>query len=196
MRDGAFGVGAPLNSCIDLPFVQLWNAQSTAEEARRLFDPQQENNNEPICSDADPELLFFIPLSSVCRLKGISIIGPASDYAPSNVKVFANPPEVRGFDSVRRLRPQEEIALAQVAADDRIVYRLNATKFAAVSALTLFFDHSFGEEETHLLRVELLGENLGRPTAQQVATNVVYEGRPNPADHAVEEEKREFFTIQ
>ncbi|CAD2215927.1 hypothetical protein AGDE_03531 [Angomonas deanei] len=192
MRDGAFGIGVPLNSSIDLTTIQLWNAKHTPTEARRVFSPDTVENTEPISSDDDPELLVNLSLSNFCRIKGISILGPVDGYAPSQVKIFVNLPEMRGFDSVRRLIPQEEIHLAQLSADDRVVYRLNATKFANVSSLSLFFENSFNNDETQLLRVDIFGESSGRPTTQQVATNVVYEGRANPADHATEEERRLF----
>lgn len=195
MRDGVFGVGVPLNNSIDLPFLQIWNARTCSEDARRIFDPLTENNNDPLCSDDDPELLMFIPLSSVCRIRGISIVGPNTDFSPSQVKLFANPPEVHGFASVRRLVPQEEIQLAQVSSDDKIIYRLNP-KFSSVSTLVLLFEHSFNDTETHLLRIELFGEDSGRPTAQRVVTNVVYEGMANPADHKSAEEHKRFFAVQ
>ncbi|CCW65262.1 unnamed protein product [Phytomonas sp. EM1] len=194
LSDGLFGFGTPLNGSIDLPFIQIWNARSSSEEVRRVFDPEAQDNNIPLCSDQDPELLIFLPLSSICKIKGISILGPMSDFAPSQVKIFTNPAEVLGFDSVRRLKPHEEILLAQVSGEDRVVYRLNATKFATVSSLALYFEHSFGDEETHLLRVDLFGENSGRPSTQQVAKNVVYESRANPADHPVLETQNLFFT--
>lgn len=196
MRDGALTIGVPLNTSIDLNFVQQWNARTSIEQARKVFDPSEADNAEPLCSDDDPELLLFVPLSSVCRVKGLSIVGPTNDNAPSKVKIFVNPTEVLGFDSVRRLLPQEEIHLAQTLADDRVVYRVNAAKFASVRSLAVFFEHSFSDVETHLLRIELFGENTGKPTTQGVATNVVYEGRANPADHPVEDEHHTFFAIQ
>ncbi|CCW66648.1 unnamed protein product [Phytomonas sp. Hart1] len=194
LKDGLFGFGTPLNDSIDLSFIQMWNARSSSQQARRVFDPKTQDNNVPLCSDEDPELLILLPLSSICKLKGISILGPMNDFAPSQVKIFANPAEVLGFDSVRRLKPQEEILLAQVSGEDRVVYKLNAINFATVSSLALYFDHSFSEEETHLLRVDLYGENSGRSSTQQVAKNVVYESRANPADHPVRETHKNFFT--
>ncbi|EPY24476.1 hypothetical protein STCU_07161 [Strigomonas culicis] len=189
MREGGFGIGTPLNNCVDLAFIQLWNSKNTPNEAERIFSPKTPDNNDPISSDGDPELLILVPLSAVCRIKGVSILGPVSSAAPSKVKIFANPVEVSGFDSIRRLIPQEEIELSQLGGDDRIVYKLNPVKFLNVSRLVFFFEHSFDEEETEVLRIDLFGENSGKPTHDQVATNLVYEGRPNPADHQEVEEK-------
>lgn len=187
-RDGAFGVGTPINDCVDLNSIQIWNSINTSEEAQRLFDPNQTENSIPICSDDDPELLVVAPLSSVCRIRGVAIQGPYSGYAPKQVKIFANQPDICGFDSVRRFRPQEELQLGQTSSDDRIVYRLNAMKFSSVSCLAFFFENSFNEEETHLFRIELFGENTGVSTNPKLATNISYELRPNPADHRTRED--------
>ncbi|KAG8343699.1 PITH domain [Trypanosoma vivax] len=193
--EGTFGVGTLLNARVDLPHLQVWNARQSVSEVARLFDVKQMDNLEPICSDADPELLLLVPLKEVCRVKAIAIVGTNDNFAPSEVKLFCNPTDVSGFDSVRRLRPQEELMLAQVSAGDRVVYRLNPAKFYASSSIGIFFEHSFGEEETHLLRIDLFGESSGRSVQQQTATNIVYEAMANPADHNVVEESRKVFTV-
>ncbi|RNF15807.1 putative PITH domain-containing protein 1-like [Trypanosoma conorhini] len=195
LQGGVLGIGSPLNEQVDLPFLQLWNARHSASEAARLFDPKMEDNQEPICSDADPELLFLVPLKQVCRVRGISILGTNDDFSPAEVKLFCNPTDVVGFDSVRRLQPQEEVQLAQVPEGDRIVYRLNPAKFSNCSSLGLFFERSFGEDETHLLRIDLFGESTGRSVHQELATNIVYEAQANPADHKVADERLKPFTV-
>ncbi|CBH11620.1 hypothetical protein, conserved [Trypanosoma brucei gambiense DAL972] len=194
-RGGMFGVGSPLNAQVDVDLLQLWNSRNSVSEAARIFDPAKGDNDQPICSDADPELLLLIPLKEVCRIRSVSILGTNDDFAPSQVKLFCNPTSVVGFDSVRRLQHQEEIQLAQVSADDRIAYRLNPAKFSSAGCLGMLFEHSFGDDETHILRIELFGESTGRPVYQQTATNVVYEAMANPTDHNVGEELKKTFTI-
>eukprot|EP00796_Vickermania_ingenoplastis_P012100 gene12100-8324_t len=194
-KDGCFGVGAPINECVDLTGIQAWNSINSAEEAQRLFDPTKKDNSKAIVSDDDPEILFSVPLSSLCKIRGVSIQGPCSDYAPRAVKIFANQPDICGFDSVRRLKPQEELQLAQTSTDDRIIYRLNPMKFNSVGCLAFHFEHSYGDEETHIIRIELFGENTGVSTNQKLATNVNYELRPNPADHPVKDENRPFVSL-
>lgn len=194
--EGVFGIGAPINEAVDLTALQVWNCKNTAEEAGRLFNPSMADNTLPICSDDDQELLIFAPLSSVCRIKGLTVTAPASDNAPSRVKIFVNIAEITGFGSVQRLVPQEQLQLADGGSEDRIVYRVNPGKFSAVSSLTFFFDESFGGDESDVLRIELFGENTGKSTQQQVATNIVYEGRGNPADHRTAEDKKALFEVR
>ena len=194
--DGVFGLGAPINDAVDLTALQVWNCKNSAEEAQRVFNPNMGDNMLPICSDDDQELLVFAPLSSVCRIKGLSITGPANDCAPSRVKIFVNVGDITGFGSVERLVPQEQLQLADGSSEDRIVYRVNPGKFSSVSSLTFFFDESFNNNETDVLRIELFGESTGKSTHQQVATNIVYESRGNPADHRTTEDKKALFEVQ
>ncbi|KPI86347.1 hypothetical protein ABL78_4573 [Leptomonas seymouri] len=194
--DGVFGLGAPINEAVDLAALQVWNCRNSAEEAGRLFNPNMGDNALPISSDDDQELLIFAPLRSVCRVKGLAITAPANDYAPSRVKIFVNVVDVTGFDSVQRLAPQELLQLACGGSEDRIVYRVNPGKFSAVSSVTFFFDESFNGDKTEVLRIELFGENTGKSTHQQIATNIVYEGRGNPADHRTKEDPKEFFEVR
>lgn len=194
--DGVFGLGAPINDAVDLTALQVWNCKNSAEEAGRVFNPNMGDNSLPICSDDDQELLIFAPLNSVCRVKGLTIAGPANDNAPSRVKIFVNIGEITGFGSVQRLVPQEQLQLADGGSEDRIVYRVNPGKFSSVSSLTFFFDESFNGDKTDVLRIELFGENTGKSTQQQVATNIVYEGRGNPADHRTAEDKKSLFEVR
>ncbi|KAK7197615.1 PITH domain-containing protein [Novymonas esmeraldas] len=194
--EGVFGIGAPINDAVDLAALQVWNCRNTAEEAGRLFDVNQAAHQDPIRSDDDEELLIVAPLRSVCRIKGISVAAPANDNAPARVKVFVNLLNVTGFGSVQRLVPQEQLQLADGSVEDRIIYRVNPAKFSAVSSLTFLFDESFSRDETEVLRIELFGENTGKSTRQQVATNIVYEARGNPADHQHAEEKKALFEVR
>ncbi|KAG5509805.1 hypothetical protein JKF63_07449 [Porcisia hertigi] len=193
--EGVFGLGVPINDAIDLNAIQVWNSQHTPAEAARLFDVNKSSNQDPISSDDDQDLLIVAPLSTVCRIKGISVVGPRDDTAPSRLKIFVNLFNVAGFSSVEQLVPQEQLQLADGGCEDRIVYSLNAAKFSSVSSLTFFFDESYNGEETHVLRIELFGEKSGKTTHQQVATNIVYEGRGNPADHQTAEEEKTPFGV-
>ncbi|AYU76910.1 PITH domain-containing protein [Leishmania donovani] len=194
--EGVFGLGVPINDAVDLSAIQLWNSRNTPAEAGRLFDVSKSANQDPISSDDDQELLISAPLSSVCRIKGVSFVAPANETAPSRVKIFVNLVNVAGFSSVQRLVPQEQLQLAGGGSEERIVYRVSAAKFSSVSSLTFFFDESFNGAETKVLRIELFGENTGKTTQQQVATNIVYEGRGNPADHQSSEEKKLLFEVR
>lgn len=194
-RDGAFGVGEPLNGCVNLERIQIWNSLNSRHDAQKLFDPKEAENSCTISSDGDPEVLIQVPLSSVCRIRGMVIKGPLSGFAPKHVKIYVNKPDISGFDSIRRFQAQEELELSQSSHEDVIIYKMNPTKFLSVGCLTFFFDRSFNDELTHLLRIELFGDDLGIATNPKVATNIIYELRGNPADHKTNEEARHFVSV-
>lgn len=194
-KDGAFGVGTPLNGCVNLARIQIWNCLNSASDAQKLFDPKEADNAHVISSDGDPEVLISVPLSSVCRIRGIIVKGPLTDFAPKHVKIYANQPDINGFDSARRFQAQEEIELSQSSGDDVIIYKVSPTKFLSVGCLTFLFDHSFNDDLTHLLRIELFGDDTGISTNPKVAKNIVYELQGNPADHKVSEETRNFVAL-
>jgi hypothetical protein len=191
-RDGGLGVGQLLNSHINKLALQCWNVRSSADVVHStLFAPNRDDATAPfVASDADPEILLHIPFHEVLRIRGILILGTNDSFAASSVKLFVNAMDISGFDSVERLTPEESLILANSSMEDAVVYRINPAKFQSVASVTMLFPDSFGEEETHLCRIEFYGESTSQPVNRPVATNVVYESLGNPADHKVLEDGR------
>ncbi|CUI15187.1 Hypothetical protein, putative [Bodo saltans] len=191
-RDGAFGVGQLLNGHINGLALQAWNMQPSVQVVySSLFSPHVGEDGPPfVASDADPEVLLFVPFHEVVKIRGLLISGTNDAFAPGAVKLFVNAQDVNGFESVQRLLPEETVVLAQTSAEDAIVYRINPAKFQNVASMTLMVPESFGEDETHLCRIEFYGESTGQPVHRPLATNVVYESMANPADHKIVDEAR------
>lgn len=185
-------MGQLLNGLINKASLQSWNVQNSVDAVyATVLSPQQdESATQFISSDADPEILLNIPFHEVLKIRGILVLGTNDAHAPSALKVYVNARDVDGFDSVERLTPDENIMLANTSMEDAIVYRINPLKFQAASSATLLFPASFGEDTTHLCRIEFYGESTMQPVHRQLATNVVYESMANPADHKVIEEGR------
>ena len=187
-----------LNSLIDLGAACFFNVQEPRAIAVRVMDPAFLNNSgaaasasnappldgEGITSDADEEVLITIAFSDFVRLRGVSIVGPGDSQSPAAVKLFANRGgDVSGFDSVRRLVPDQSMGLANGAAATDLLYLVDPHKFGNVSTLALLIDANYGADETRLLRLEFFGESTGQPVAKQLASNVVYDSGRNPADY-------------
>lgn len=191
-RDGAFGVGQPLNGHINKLSLQVWNVQAGADVVHAtLFSLARDEIALPfVSSDADPEVLLHIPFHEIVKVRGVLISGTNDAFAPSSVKLYVNAMDVDGFGSVERLLPEESISLACTSAEDAIVYRINPAKFQNVSSITVLVPDSFGEDATHLCRIEFYGESTSQPVNRPLATNIVYESMANPADHKVIEEGR------
>jgi hypothetical protein len=197
LREGQFAksgilYGAPLNNAIDFSKVQAYNCkQSNAEVAALLnIDVTQPPPPPLLESDADEQLLLHIPFREFLRIRGISIIGAGGPESPSQVKLYAGRTDVTGFDSIARAQPTDTILLADTAADDDIVYTVNAVRFLNCGSVTIFFDRNFGGvDETKVKRIVFYGESTKQPTAPAIATNVVYELRGLPSDHPMPEDE-------
>jgi hypothetical protein len=191
-REGAFGVGQLLNGHIHALALQAWNVQQPVHLVHSTLFATTRDEASPafIASDADPEVLLFVPFHEIVKIRGVLISGTNDASAPGSIKIFVNARDVNGFESVERLQPEETIMLACTSAEDAVVYRINPAKFQNVACVALLVPESFGDEETHLCRIEFYGESTGQPVNRPLATNVVYESMANPADHKVIEEGR------
>lgn len=190
LRDGASFYGTSLNNSIDFPKVRAWNTREGAEGAVRLLH-LGETNSTLLHSDADDQVLLFVPFCEFVRLKGICVRGSEDNYSPATLKLFVNHSEmISGFDTVERWRPEMSILLSQSGSGDDVIYRLDPAKFLQVSVLVLFFVESFNRDETHLNAITFFGDRSGQSVNRPLATTVVYELWGNPADHpALQEEK-------
>jgi len=89
-------------------------------------------------SDADPQLLLYIPFKETVKLSHIALTAAPDAPAPTVVKVYVNKVSF-GFSDVDTV-PAQTIRLrpADLAAGAKIP--LLAVKFTAVRSLHLFFD--------------------------------------------------------
>mmetsp|Transcript_31010 Transcript_31010/g.34582 ORF Transcript_31010/g.34582 Transcript_31010/m.34582 type:complete len:232 (+) Transcript_31010:22-717(+) len=131
-----------------------------------------------VVSDADEELLFYIPFTGEVKLKSICVIGGGGDQSPSKLSAFINNDQL-DFDSVEDTKPLQTWDLNQDGTG-ALEYPTQMAKFARVRSLTLHFSANFGAEVTKILYIGLKGEY--REFKRQ-AVNVTYELRPNPADN-------------
>ncbi|EOD39960.1 hypothetical protein EMIHUDRAFT_223163 [Emiliania huxleyi CCMP1516] len=134
-------------------------------------------------------MLTRSPAPQAVRLSAIVVAGPAAS-APSELRIFANPPAPLDFDSGRSNAPTQTLPLtpADVAREGRPVelrfvhFQGAAASIAApyrttVRELTIFVPGNMGnEEETVIARLRLIGlpvEQTGakRSEAEQAAAS-------------------------
>jgi hypothetical protein len=189
--------GMLLNGFIDPHKFVAWNfEQPTATVFSTVFDASTATTPENAASsDCDEELLMYLPFTEFMRIRGIAILGGGSGTGPSHISIFANQPEVNGFDTVQRLQPDERLELVDTSDDDELIYLLDAHKFMSVGNLTIFVSRGFDEDCTKLRKILIFGESTKLPTTRPVVKNVVYELRGNPADHPEEEDKKKFNNL-
>ncbi|PBP21349.1 60S ribosomal protein L3 [Diplocarpon rosae] len=130
-------------------------------------------------SDADEQLLIYIPFTGQVKLHSILIRTSLSDSAPQTLKVFINRDDL-DFSAVSDLSPTQEFKLSQTSDVQDI--QVKRALFGKVQSLTLFVEDNYGENETRISYLGFKGDwmQLGR-----APTNILYEAAANPSDHAV-----------
>lgn len=90
-------------------------------------------------SDADEQLILFIPFVSLVKLKSISILGYGDDTNPTDMQAFINRDDI-DFDNVASINPVQCWELVpnppQLECPE---YATRLTNFTNVRNITLFF---------------------------------------------------------
>lgn len=101
-------------------------------------------------SDADEQLLLYIPFTGLVKLRSFCCIAEGGGAAPRVVKAFTNQEDL-DFTNVESKRPVQEWSLPS-DGDPRgqLWHPMNAAKFTAVSSLTLFVESNHGASSTRI----------------------------------------------
>ncbi|EGF83993.1 hypothetical protein BATDEDRAFT_85497 [Batrachochytrium dendrobatidis JAM81] len=189
------GEEVTLISQIDLDNVRCLN-EAISGSVKKVFRPWDKRFDEGqfVESDADEQLIIFIPFVSSVKLKSIALLGNNDASAPSCMKVFINREDI-DFGSVESTGCQQEWELVETIPRGVIPeYPTRMTKFANVRNLTLFIPSNFGSESTKINYIGLKGEWTAITKAPIIT---IYELAANPADHKTEADSlKGFGTIQ
>lgn len=101
---------------------------------------QGTSNSKTVESDADEELLIFIPFSQVVRLQSIVVRGPRTN-GPKTVHIFAGG---RGmsFDDCQHQKATEVLELSQDQVESGSHVVLDYSLYQKVECVTLFFENN------------------------------------------------------
>jgi len=101
-------------------------------------------------SDADEQLLISIPFGQTVKLKGISLVAPDNEGAPTTVKLFINQPSMDFSDAEDNTPTQ----VLELTPDDLTVDArtdLNYVKFQYVDHITVFIEANKGDVDNSVL---------------------------------------------
>ncbi|KAJ3270486.1 hypothetical protein HDV01_007793 [Terramyces sp. JEL0728] len=175
------GADMSLFSQINLNATRCLNAES--ENAfNDVFKPWDDrfDTSKVVRSDADEQLIMYIPFTSSIKLKSIAILGLNDDSGPSKIKVYINRHDV-DFDNVEGIEPAQVFECVQNCPQGTVAqYLTKVTKFTNVRDLTLFVPSNFGADQTVISYIGLKGE-FQTVNRDPIITN--YELAANPADH-------------
>ncbi|CAH9111720.1 unnamed protein product [Cuscuta epithymum] len=143
---------------IDWSGVECLNQNGTDSHFNALKQGYREDEGLNLVSDADEQLLIYIPFSQVVKLHSIVVKGPEEE-GPKTVKLFSNK-EHMGFSNVNDFPPSDT---ADLSADNLkgAPINLKYVKFQNVRSLTIFIeDNQSGKDITKVQKIVLYGRTV------------------------------------
>ncbi|ESW16817.1 hypothetical protein PHAVU_007G187000 [Phaseolus vulgaris] len=143
---------------IDWSGVECLNQSSTHSVSNAIKQGYREDEGLHLESDADEQLLLYIPFTQVIKLYSFVIKGP-EDEGPKTVKLFSNK-EHMGFSNVNDFPPSDVANLSEENLKGKPVV-LKYVKFQNVRSLTIFIeDNQTGSEITKVQKIVLHGSTV------------------------------------
>ncbi|KAI8069381.1 galactose-binding domain-like protein [Gongronella butleri] len=156
--------------------------EAEQDSVKQVIRPWHErmDNDKFVESDADEQLLIYVPFTGIVKLRTICLRTDRGDEAPSSMKVFVNRDDM-DFDAAESYTPVQTWDLVH-QNDDVAEYQTRITKFTNVRNLTLFFPDNFGADTSIIRYLGFKGE-WSEMKRDPIIT--VYEANANPADHKI-----------
>ncbi|KAK0602199.1 hypothetical protein LWI29_031325 [Acer saccharum] len=143
---------------IDWSGVECLNYNSSHPLPNAVKQGYREDDGLNLESDADEQLLIYLPFTQVVKLHSIVVKGPEEE-GPKTVKLFSNR-EHMGFSNVNDFPPSDTVVLSSDNLKGHPVV-LKFVKFQNVRSLTIFIeDNQSGSEITKVLKIALFGTTV------------------------------------
>ncbi|XP_057499688.1 PITH domain-containing protein At3g04780 [Actinidia eriantha] len=143
---------------VDWSGVECLNQSTSHSLANALKQGYREDEGLNLESDADEQLLIYLPFTQVIKLHSIFIKG-TEDEGPKTVKLFTNR-EHMGFSNVNDFPPSDTAELSPDNLKGKPVV-LKYVKFQNVRSLTIFVeDNQSGSEVTKIQKIVLYGTTV------------------------------------
>ncbi|KAL1211643.1 PITH domain-containing protein [Cardamine amara subsp. amara] len=143
---------------IDWSGVECLNQSSSHSLPNALKQGYREDEGLNLESDADEQLLIYIPFNQVIKLHSFAIKGPEEE-GPKTVKFFSNK-EHMCFSNVNDFPPSDTAELTEENLKGKPVV-LKYVKFQNVRSLTIFIeDNQSGSEVTKVQKIALYGSTV------------------------------------
>ncbi|KAI4249910.1 MAG: hypothetical protein LQ352_005494 [Teloschistes flavicans] len=135
-------------------------------------------------SDADEQILMFIPFTGVVRLHSILLRSSPHSSAPQTLKLFPNRDDL-DFSSASDLQPTQTLQLSRTADVQELPVK--RALFGNTYNLNLFFEDNHGghDDEEVMTRVFWIGFKGEFMPLSREPVEVLYEKAANPRDHVL-----------
>ncbi|KAL8731300.1 MAG: hypothetical protein Q9166_003524 [cf. Caloplaca sp. 2 TL-2023] len=167
---------------IDFESIRTLN-ESEPDQGAKIVEktwPQRLNREPMLESDADEQLLMFVPFTGVLKLHSLLIRSSVASSAPKTLKLFLNRDDL-DFSTASDLPPTQTLEMSQTSEIQELPVK--RTSFGNTYNLNLFFEDNFGDDvTTRIYWIGFKGEfmNLSREPVE-----VLYEKAANPKDHTL-----------
>ncbi|KAL0397330.1 UNVERIFIED_CONTAM: PITH domain-containing protein [Sesamum calycinum] len=143
---------------VDWSSVECLNQKNGHSLPNALKQGYREDEGLILESDADEQLLIYIPFNQVVKLHSIAVQGPEEE-GPKSVKLFANR-EHMGFSNVNDFPPSDTFILSTENLKGKPVI-VKYVKFQNVRSLTIFIeDNQSGSDITKVQKIVLYGTTV------------------------------------
>ncbi|PYH40623.1 PITH domain-containing protein [Aspergillus saccharolyticus JOP 1030-1] len=141
-------------------------------------------NDEPeLESDADEQLLMYIPFTGQVKVHSLLIYTAPTSSAPKTLKLFKNRDDL-DFSTASELSPTQKLEIPQpVAGADVFEIPLNRAHWNTTTSITLFFEDNWSEGEEDVTKVGYIGFKGTFMALNREPVNFLYEAAANPNDH-------------
>jgi len=141
-------------------------------------------DDEPVLkSDADEQLLMFIPFAGQVKLHSLILYTAPTTTAPKTVKLFRNRDDL-DFSTASELPPTQAIEVPQpVPGSDVFDLPLNRPLWNTTTSITLFFEDNWSLGQEEVTEVGYIGFKGQFMALNREPVSVLYEAAPNPSDH-------------
>ncbi|KAL4946232.1 hypothetical protein BDV06DRAFT_152377 [Aspergillus oleicola] len=156
--------------------------QSGAAIVKKTWAERQ--NDEPeLESDADEQLLMYIPFTGQVNVHSILTNTAPTPSAPKTVKLFKNRDDL-DFSTASELKPTQTIEVPQpIAGTDVFELPLNRAHWNATTSVTLFFEDNWSDGEEEVTKVGYIGLKGQFMALNREPVSFLYEAAANPGDH-------------
>ncbi|KAA8652209.1 uncharacterized protein ATNIH1004_001113 [Aspergillus tanneri] len=141
------------------------------------------NDQPELESDADEQLLMYIPFTGQVKVHSLLIYTAPTASAPKALKLFKNRDDL-DFATASELAPIQTIEVPQpVPGADVFELPLNRAHWNATTSITLFFEDNWSDGEEDVTKVGYVGFKGQFMALNREPVNFLYEAAANPGDH-------------
>ncbi|KAJ5112192.1 DUF1000-domain-containing protein [Penicillium argentinense] len=141
------------------------------------------NDNPELESDADEQLLMYIPFTGQVKVYSLLIWTAPTSCAPKTLKLFKNRDDI-DFSTASELSPTQTIEVPQpVPGEDVFELPLNRAHWNTTTSITIFIEDNWSDGEEDVTKVGYIGFKGQFMALSREPVNFLYEAAANPNDH-------------